>query len=118
MFASALRRDIANGPFEDFEQGLLDTFARDIASDGDVFGLAGDLIYFIDVNDAALGALEIVIGILEKAQDDIFDVFTDIAGFGESGGIGNGKGDIKDLSEAPSEQSFAGAGRTDHEDVT
>jgi len=38
-----------------------------------------------------LSALHVVIGILEQAQNDIFDIFADITGFGERGRVGDGK---------------------------
>ena len=104
-------------PSRIFKQGLLDAFAGDVAGDGDVLGLASDLVDFVDVNDAALGAFHIVVGVLQQAQDDVFDVFADIAGFGERGGVGNGERDVEDLGEGAGEQGLAGAGRADHEDV-
>ena len=82
VLASALRRDIADGAFKDLEQRLLDAFARDIAGDGNIFGLAPDLVDFIDVDDAALGAGDIEVRGLEQAQDDVLDILADVAGFG------------------------------------
>ena len=62
MLAAALRRDAANGPFQDLQQGLLDAFARNVARDRDVLGLAGDLVDLVNIDDAPLGALHVVIG--------------------------------------------------------
>ena len=55
MLAAALRRDVANGAFEDFQQGLLDAFAGNVARDGDVLGLARDLVDFVNIDDAPAG---------------------------------------------------------------
>jgi hypothetical protein len=37
----------------------------------------------VDIDDPALGALDIVVGGLQQLEDDVFDVLADIAGFGE-----------------------------------
>ena len=55
MLAAALGRDVADGAFEDFQQRLLHAFAGNVARDGNVLGLAGDLVDLVDVNDAASG---------------------------------------------------------------
>ncbi len=65
----------ANGAFQNLQQRLLHAFAGDVARDGDVLGLARDLVNLVNVNDAALGALHVVIGVLQQAQDDVLDVF-------------------------------------------
>ncbi len=96
MLAATLGRHIAGGALEDLEQGLLDAFAAHVPGDGDVVGLAADLVDFVDVNDADLGPLDVVIGRLEEAQDNVFHVFADITGLGERGGIGDTKGHIDD----------------------
>src|SRR5437660_4413106 len=117
MLAPALRGNIADGALKDFEQSLLDAFARNVARERHIFGLASDLVDFVDVNDSALSFLYVVIGILEQAQNDVFDIFADITRFGESGGVSDGEWDIEDSSEAASEQCFAGTGIADEQDV-
>src|SRR5256885_15501519 len=104
MFAAALGRDVANGALQNLEQGLLHTFAGNVAGEGDVFGFARDFVDFVYVNDAALGALDVIVSILEQAQDDIFDVFADIAGLGEGGGVRDGKRNIQSAGERAGEQ--------------
>ncbi len=81
VLAAAFGRDVGNGAFDDFEQGLLDPFAGDVAGDGDVAGRLADLIDLIDVDDPHLGAGDVVIGGLDEAEDDVFHVFADVAGF-------------------------------------
>src|SRR5882762_5625084 len=104
MFATALGGNVASGSFENLQQGLLDAFARNVARNGNVFRFAGDFVDLVDIDDAALGALDVVIGILEEAQDDVFHVFTNIAGFGQGRGVGDGERDIEYLSECAGEQ--------------
>jgi hypothetical protein len=91
MLASALRRHRRHGAFHDLEQRLLHALARDVASDRRVVGLAADLVDLVDIDDAALGLFDIVVGGLQQLEDDVLDVLADIAGFGESGRIGHGE---------------------------
>ena len=81
--APALRRHRRDGAFHDLEQGLLHALARHVARDRRIVGFATDLVDFVDVDDAALGALDIVVGGLQQLEDDVLDVLADIAGFGE-----------------------------------
>ena len=62
MLASTLRRNGRNGAFHDLQQRLLHTFARYIARDRRVVGFARNLVDFVDIDDAALRTLNIVVG--------------------------------------------------------
>src|SRR5262249_16427785 len=62
MLASALGRHRGDGAFHDLEQGLLHALARDVAGDRGVVGLAADLVDLVDIDDAPLGALDVVVG--------------------------------------------------------
>jgi len=117
VFSSALRGDVGDGSFEHLEECLLDAFAGDVAGDGDVVLGFADLIDFIDVDDSALCGFEVVVGVLEESEEDIFDVFADVTGFGERGGVADGEGDVEDFGEGSSEEGFAGACGSDEEDV-
>src|SRR5207244_6144931 len=55
-----LRRDVGDGALEDLEQRLLDSLAGNVAGDRDVLGLAADLVDLVDIDDAALGLLDVV----------------------------------------------------------
>ena len=90
---------------------------RDVARDGDVLGLARDLVNLVNINDAALGALHVVIGVLQQAQDDVLHVLAHVAGLGERGGVGDGEGHIEDLRQRARQQRLARTGRADHQDV-
>src|SRR5205823_2811779 len=59
VFAAALRRHVANGAFQNFQQRLLHAFPRNVAGDRNVFRLARDLVDLIDINDAHLGPFDI-----------------------------------------------------------
>src|SRR5262249_8389432 len=70
MLASALRRHRRDGAFHDLEEGLLYALARDVAGDRGVVGLAADLVDLVDIDDAALGALDVVVGGLQQLEDE------------------------------------------------
>jgi len=102
VLAAALRRDVCTvRALENLQQRLLHALARKTSPrDRDVLRLAADLVDLVDVDDAALGLLHIVIRRLEEPEDDILDILADIAGLGESGGIGDRERHIKDLGGA------------------
>ncbi len=103
--------------FHDLEQGLLHAFARHVAGDRGVVGLAADLVDFVDIDDAALRALDIVVGGLQQLEDDVLDVLADITGFGQRGGVGHGEGHVEDARQGLGEQGLAAAGGADQHDV-
>lgn len=117
MLASALRRHVRHGAFQDLQKSLLDAFTGDVAGDGDVLGLLGDLVDFIDVDDAALGFLDVIVRGLDEAEEDVLDVITDIAGLCEGGGIGNRKGHIEVAGEGLGKEGLAAAGRPKQDDI-
>ena len=60
----------------------------------------GDFVDFIDVDDSLLGPLHIVIGDTEKFEDDVLNIFANIARFGQSGGIHDRERDIQNLCQS------------------
>src|ERR1041385_1694481 len=99
MFPAALGRNIAGAAFEDFEKCLLNAFARDVARDRDVVGLTPDFVDLVNVNDTDLGTLYIVIRILQQAQNDVLDIFADVASLRQRGGIRDAKRNIENLRQ-------------------
>ena len=97
VFPAALGGDIADRSFENFQESLLDAFAANVASDGDIVGFSADLINFVDINDADFGTFDIILSGLEEAEDDIFDIFANVASFRKGGGISDGEWHINDL---------------------
>jgi hypothetical protein len=67
MLAAALRRNAGDRAFHDLQQRLLHALARHVAGDRGVVGLAGDLVDFVDIDDAALRAFDVVFGRLQTA---------------------------------------------------
>ncbi|MNV39373.1 hypothetical protein D3C71_1309500 [compost metagenome] len=117
MLASALRRNRCNRSFQNFQQRLLNTFARNVARDGRVLGLAGHFIDFIDIDDAALGFFHIVISSLNKLQENVLYVFADVTGLGKGGRIRNCERNIDDLRHRLGQQRLAGTGRSEQQNV-
>ncbi len=117
MLAAALRRNRRDRALEDLEQGLLHALARHVARDRRVLGLAGDLVDLVDVDDAGLGALDVVVGGLDELQEDVLDIFTDVAGLGERRRIRHRERHVEALGEGLGEVGLAAAGRADEQDV-
>ena len=117
VLAAALGRHAGHGAFDDLQQGLLHPFAGDVPGDGGRVGFAGDLVDFVDVDDAPGGLLHIVIRHLEQVEDDVLHVLAHIAGFGQGGGVGNGKGHVQGAGQGLGQQGLARAGGSDQQDV-
>ena len=117
MLATTLRRNRGGRAFHQLEQRLLHAFTRHVARDRRVFGLAADLVDLVDIDDAALRLLDIIVGCLEQLEDDILHVLADIAGFGQRGGVSHGEGHVERLGQRLRQQRLAAAGRADEQDV-
>src|SRR5208282_3756279 len=117
VLAATLRRHVGNGAFENLEQGLLHALAADIAGDGGILVLLGDLVDFVDIDDALLGLLHIAIGGLQELQDDVLDVLTDVAGFGKGGGVHDGEGNIEHAGKGLRKERLARARGTDQDNI-
>src|SRR6202023_2483757 len=85
MLAAALGRYVGARTLEDLQQRLLDALAGNVAGDGRVVRLAGDLVDLVDVDDSPLGAADVEVGRLDEAEEDVLDVLADVAGLGQRG---------------------------------
>src|SRR6266478_707901 len=117
MLAAALRRNRGNRAFHDLQQRLLHTLARHIPGDRRVVGFTADLVDFVDVDDSALRALDIIVGRLQQLEDDVFDVLADIAGFGQRGRIRHRERYVENPRQRLRQQRLARTGRTDQQDI-
>ena len=84
MLAPALRRHGSNRPFHDLQKRLLDALARHVAGDRGIVGFARNLVDLVDIHNAALSALDVIVGRLQQLQDDVLDVLADVAGLGQA----------------------------------
>src|SRR5690606_35718811 len=117
MLAPALRRHAGNGAFDQLQQCLLHAFAGNVAGDRRVFRLARDLVDLVDVDDALLRLLDVVVALLQQLLDDVLDVLADVARLGEGGGVGDGERHVEQPRQRLRQQRLAGAGRADQQDV-
>src|SRR6266511_3535905 len=117
MLPAALRRHRGGGPLQDLQQGLLDTFARDVPGDRGVLALAGDLVDLVDVDDAGLGLLDVVIGRLDQLEEDVLDVLTDVARLRQCRGVGDGEGDVQHAGQGLGQERLAASRRAEQDDV-
>ena len=79
VLAAALRRHRGDRALHDLQERLLHALARHVAGDRRVVRFARDLVDLVDVDDAALRPLDVVVGRLQQFQDDVLDVLADIA---------------------------------------
>ena len=117
VLASALRRDVCDRALEQLEQRLLHALAGDVARDGRVLALAGDLVDLVDVNDAALCALDVKVRRLQELEQDVLYILADIAGLGERSRIRDGKRHVEHLGQGLGKERLAAAGRADEQDI-
>ena len=54
---------------------------------------------------------------MEQLEQDVLNVFTDVAGLGERGRVTDGERDVQDAGKSSCQQSFAAAGGADQKDV-
>jgi hypothetical protein len=103
--------------FHDLEQRLLHALARHVAGDRGVVGLATDLVDFVDIDDASLCALDIVVGCLQQLHDDVLDIPADVTGFRQRRRVGHRERHVKDPRQRLHKERLARTGRTDQQDV-
>src|SRR5262249_5081613 len=111
VLATALRRHAGGRPLDDLEERLLHALARDGAVDGRVVALACDLVDLVDVDDAALALLDVVVRVLEKREDDVLDVLADVSRLGEARRIGDRERDLEEARERLREERLPAARR-------
>ena len=117
VLPAALRRHIGHGTLQDLQQRLLDTLAGHVAGDGGVLALTGDLIHLINIDDAPLGQLDVVVSGLDQTQQDVLHVVAHVARLGKGGGVGDGEGHLQHPGQGLGKQSLAAAGGAHEQDV-
>ena len=100
-------RHVGHRALQNLQQRLLHALAGDVAGDGGVLALAGDLVDLVDIDDAVLGQLHVEIRRLQQAQQDVLHVVAHIAGLGEGGGVGDGEGHLQDAGQRLGKEGLA-----------
>ena len=91
MLTATGGRNACHRALKDLQQRLLNALARDIAGNGEVLGLAGNLVDLIDIDDAHLSALNVAIGSIDELEQDVLHVLANVTSLGKRGGVGDGK---------------------------
>ena len=104
-------------PSMHLEQRLLHALAGHVARDRRVVGLRADLVDLVDVDDAGLRLLDVVVALLQQLLDDVLDVLADVARLGERRGVGDREGHVQQPRQRLGQQRLAAAGRADQQDV-
>ena len=94
MLPAAFGRNRSHRAFNNFQQRLLDALSGNIPGNGRTVAFAGDFIDFVNIHNPAAGLFDIIVRNLQEVQDNILNVFADIAGFSKGGGISNRERDI------------------------
>src|SRR5712672_2401750 len=114
----SITRDVSgDGSFDDLEQRLLHTLAGHVTGDRRTFRLAADLVDFVDIDDAALGSFDMVLGRLQKLLDDVLNILADITRLGQRRSVGHGEGHVENARQRLGKQRLARTGRADQQDV-
>src|SRR3954467_11110762 len=113
----ALGRNVGDGPLDDLQESLLHALAGDVARDRRVLALARDLVDLVDVDDALLRPLDVVVGGLQEVDDDVLHVRADVPGLGQAGGVGDGEGNVEDARQRLRQQRLAAPGGAEQQDV-
>ena len=74
------------GLFHGFEQGPLHPGAGDVRPAPGV-RRGGDLVDFVDIDDAVLGQFQVIAGGVNQVPHQVFHVAAHVAGFAELGGV-------------------------------
>src|SRR5690606_21912339 len=82
-----------------------------------VLRLAGDLVDLVDVDDPALALGQVEVRGLEQTDQDVLDVFTDVAGLGQRRRVRDRERDLEDPRERLGEERLPRTGRPDQQDV-
>ena len=117
MLTTSLGRYIGFRTFEDFQQSLLNAFSGNIACNRRIFRLSGNLIDFIDIDNASFSLGNIKVRRLNQFEQAVFHIFPYIAGFSQTRRIGNSKGNVQKLGQRLCQQGLAATRRTDHDNV-
>ena len=113
MFPATLRRNIRYCAFKNFQKRLLHSLSRNISGYRTIFTPPGNFINFINIYNSLFGAFNIIICSLNKAEQNIFNIFTDISGLSQSRSISNCERNTQGFRKRLRKISFAYSGRTE-----
>ena len=95
MLAASLRRNIDDTSFQKFQQCLLHALSRNVAGNRRVVPLAGDLVDFINEDNASFRLCQIIIRFLEKTGKQALHILAHITRLGKHGRVHNRERDLQ-----------------------
>ena len=111
VLAAALGRNVGLRALDDLQKRLLHALARHVAGNGRPVALAGNLVDFVNVDNAPARGFKIIISILKKLNQNVFHILANIPRLGQCGGVGNGERHLEDTGKSTGKQRLAAAGR-------
>src|SRR5699024_7570560 len=117
MLTPTLWRDGGNGAFQDLQQCLLYTFTGDITRYGWIIRLARNLIYLIDVDNAAACSVHIEVRCLQQFEQDVLYVFADITSLSQRRGVCDSERNVQHARESLRQVGLTGTSRSKHQDI-
>ena len=117
VLTSTLGRHVNQCAFQQLQQALLYAFSRHVTRNGRILRLTGDLVDFIDKNDASLSLRDIIVTVLQQARKQGFNIFAHVARLGKCRSIHDGKGHLEHLSDRTCQQRLTRTGRTYQQDI-
>src|SRR6266581_8506713 len=117
VLASALRRHIGHGAFQNLQQRLLHAFAGNVARNRGVLILLRNFVYLVNINDALLRLLHVAVGGLQQLQNNVLDVLANVARFGQRRRVHDGKRHFQHPRKGLRQQRLARARRPDQQNI-
>mmetsp|Transcript_27210 Transcript_27210/g.75064 ORF Transcript_27210/g.75064 Transcript_27210/m.75064 type:complete len:333 (+) Transcript_27210:352-1350(+) len=99
ILATGVLGHINDGSFHNFEQRMLHPFTRNVSRNGDISSRFSNLVNFVNVDNALLGAFDVVSRFDVQLVENAFHVFSDVTRLGETGGIGNDERGVHELGQ-------------------
>ncbi len=113
-YGSAERiRDRGDSAFQHLEQGMLDALPHVL----EARSYRPNLVDLVDVDDAALGCIQVAVRCLDQSDEHALNVIPDVPSFGQTRGIADDQWDAQEGSQASDEMSLATATWADEQDV-
>ena len=117
VLTSARGRHGGDRALDNLQEGLLHALARHVAGNGGVLGLAADLVDLVDVDNALLGLLDVAVGLLDEAQENVLHVLTHVTSLGQGGRVHDCEGHVEKAGEAARQVGLTRTRGAQQEDV-
>ena len=117
VLASTLRRHRSHRALKNLQQRLLHALARNVPGNRRILRLARYLVDLVDVDDASLRLVHVVVGGLQQLEEDVLHVFANVTGLGERRSVGDGERHVEHSRESLREIRLAATRRPNEQHV-